>query len=731
MSSSSTQLTALFIGAMVLFAAGTSCLVYAVCRRLKCSPSESTLLTADDLVARQSINFHEDLLTDDELLHLWNCWHCDFANYRHKKHCALCGCAKRDSEKNGTSDAGDGTKALDALITSSQAPTVLSMSRGSAESRMVFSPNVPPSPSPSPEAPHTPFTPSASPSPSSSFSHVLTPSSASKAAVSPRLRRKEWQPVFNRLHQLVWSRQIDHDASSLASSTEALIAATSFVSRVDVSSKSQHCKLAIVPAEQTLVCSLPLDRSSRLSLSFDFDAENQSEETLSDEEAGFVAPSSIEETTAGLLEIHRLRSWSFPEKHRWFLQQTSDILNAHWGSPTMGSIDMTLVTPRDDDVLATAMRGLARVSEAHLRRPLRVAFENEPGVDAGGLVREWFGLVAAELLHERHGLFHAVHTSGGEGFPTTVDSGSGSLAYAINPKASLTVEDHLLYFRGFGRLVGKALLEGHLVPLPMTDVIFKHILGEPLSFADLIELDGHLARSLQLLWDAPSLDSDSTDGVEDGANTEVEADVYGLDFSVFHTALGTVDLKPNGRNIQVTQHNKREYVALFVQWHLALAEAKELGAIVAGVHDVLPARLLAPFDYAELRLLLCGLPVLDLQDWEAHTAVTGSMRKSKATQLTRWFWRVLHAMSERERERILQFATSSCRVPVHGFKALTTSDGRLCPFTLHWLPLTECAFPRAHTCFNRLDLPIYRCEQELDEALHLVAQMEVTGFSIQ
>lgn len=42
------------------------------------------------------------------------------------------------------------------------------------------------------------------------------------------------------------------------------------------------------------------------------------------------------------------------------------------------------------------------------------------------------------------------------------------------------------------------------------------------------------------------------------------------------------------------------------------AAGEELGAILQGSLDVLPIELLAPLDYAKLRLLLCCLPVLDL-----------------------------------------------------------------------------------------------------------------------
>jgi hypothetical protein len=39
--------------------------------------------------------------------------------------------------------------------------------------------------------------------------------------------------------------------------------------------------------------------------------------------------------------------------------------------------------------------------------------------------------------------------------------------------------------------------------------------------------------------------------------------------------------------------------------------------------------------------------------------------------------------------------------------------------------------PRSHTCFNKLDLPVYDSKEELDAYLSVVVNMEVTGFSME
>lgn len=74
----------------------------------------------------------------------------------------------------------------------------------------------------------------------------------------------------------------------------------------------------------------------------------------------------------------------------------------------------------------------------------------EPGVDAGGLEREWFMLVCRALFDPSTGLF-------------TPQVGNG--AFAINPSSGVANEMHLEYFRFTGRVsaggfLGVVVLDG-------------------------------------------------------------------------------------------------------------------------------------------------------------------------------------------------------------------------------------------------------------------------------
>ncbi|KAF0689770.1 hypothetical protein As57867_018725, partial [Aphanomyces stellatus] len=64
------------------------------------------------------------------------------------------------------------------------------------------------------------------------------------------------------------------------------------------------------------------------------------------------------------------------------------------------------------------------------------------------------------------------------------------------------------------------------------------------------------------------------------------------------------------------------------------------------------------------------------------------------------------------------------------FKGLTSYDGRLCPFSVKAISHVPGILPRAHACFNRIDLPLYPTKALMEEALLMLVQMDMSEFTI-
>ena len=80
---------------------------------------------------------------------------------------------------------------------------------------------------------------------------------------------------------------------------------------------------------------------------------------------------------------------------------------------------------------------------------------------------------------------------------------------------------------------------------------------------------------------------------------------------------------------------------------------------------------------------------------------------------------------------LILFVTGTPRLPVEGFASLKTTRGESARFTIEPVPYTKGTLPRAHTCFNRLDLPLYQSQIEMKTAIIYVLDNHAIGFGIE
>ncbi len=132
------------------------------------------------------------------------------------------------------------------------------------------------------------------------------------------------------------------------------------------------------------------------------------------------------------------------------------------------------------------------------------------------------------------------------------------------------------------------------------------------------------------------------------------------------------------------------------------------------------------FDARELELVLCGTVEIDLNDWKKYTDYRSGYHQLH--QVIVWFWQAVEKFDNEQKLKLLQFVTGTSSIPYEGFSALRGSNGPRKFCIERWG--TVDALPRAHTCFNRLDLPAYPSFDILFEKI-LLAIEETSGFSIQ
>lgn len=351
------------------------------------------------------------------------------------------------------------------------------------------------------------------------------------------------------------------------------------------------------------------------------------------------------------------------------------------------------------EIFEESYRSIMKLRPKDLRKRLMVKFRGEEGLDYGGVAREWLHLLSQQMLNPYYGLF--------------CYSREDNYTLHINPDSSVNPE-HLSYFHFVGRVMGLAVFHGHHLDGGFTLPFYKMLLNKPIILDDITNVDAELHRSLTWM-----LEND-TSGVIDTT------------FSVEHNAYGAIqvhDLKPDGRDIAVNEDNKREYVRLYVSYRFMRGTEQQFLSLQKGFHELIPANLLRPFDERELELLIGGICKIDVVDWQNNTRLKHCTADSPVVQ---WFWQIVESYSEELRARLLQFVTGSSRVPLQGFKALQGSTGASGPrlFTIHLIDAPFENLPKAHTCFNRLDLPPYPSYEKMCEKLTQAVE-ETCGFAVE
>lgn len=145
-------------------------------------------------------------------------------------------------------------------------------------------------------------------------------------------------------------------------------------------------------------------------------------------------------------------------------------------------------------------------------------------------LREFFFLLSHEMFNPFYCLFEY--------------SAHDNYTLQINPNSGVNPE-HLNYFKFIGRVVGLGIFHRRFLDAYFIVSFYKMILGKKIALQDLESVDAGLFRGLTWM-----LENDITGVIEDT-------------FSITEEHFGevvTVDLMPGGRDVEVTEDNKKDYV---------------------------------------------------------------------------------------------------------------------------------------------------------------------------
>jgi E3 ubiquitin-protein ligase HUWE1 len=261
---------------------------------------------------------------------------------------------------------------------------------------------------------------------------------------------------------------------------------------------------------------------------------------------------------------------------------------------------------------------------------------------------------------------------------------------AINPSWE-SIENAPQLFAFAGEVLAHAFACGERVPVNLVRSLRKQLLARKLALRDL----------------ALVLTPDDYKPFDELAKSDPKD--YGIFFvrAVEYTdgrAARTFELIPGGEDVEVTLANRDRYVQLVVEFVLEKAVEVPVREFVRGFLEVIPRDIIVKFDAEELDLMICGLPEINVDDLKANTRLLEGFTWESSPVI--WFFEMMEEASAEMRARVLAFATGSPQVPFDGFRGLKPH------FALGPGGGPE-HLPKAHTCFNILNLPPYESKEQL------------------
>ena len=359
-----------------------------------------------------------------------------------------------------------------------------------------------------------------------------------------------------------------------------------------------------------------------------------------------------------------------------------------------GTVYPELIQPYIDFDAAVINYIITLPTPQNLWQSTRVTFYQEPGIDLGGLRRQFITEMIKKFKSQ--GIFAQI--------PDTD-------RWQINPHfanfnfCTLASEPHDAShcFTNIGKVIAKILVvENETVDINFSKVILNSMAGyHPNSLVDLLALtkidDPDLFRSMMQVLSMPDPSS-----------------LY-LDFT---------DLLPNGSTIDVNAHNIYQYVQRNLEYSHFTSRKIPLEAFLAGFNALVPevAIQASNLNAADMNLFLRGIADLSLADLRAIVSfVDFSPVPPSYKDL---FWTAVEELNNEITtanfiDQLMIFWTGGTGIPAN-----QTSE----PLRIHLFNHSN-RLPVAHTCFNILDLWHYPSLTILKNKLRQAVELSA-GFGL-
>ena len=285
-----------------------------------------------------------------------------------------------------------------------------------------------------------------------------------------------------------------------------------------------------------------------------------------------------------------------------------------------------------------------------------------------------------------------------------------------SPRAAKYTAQRSLAYLCIGRIIGLCLLTAEIFPAPFTRHVFKHLMGkgdticwQDYAFMDPVGFES--LRKILLLAQEESSDNFNSLGL-----------TFQISLSNYESN-ELVDLVNNGSETPVTISNVEYYVKLYTEYRMKHVVRESLIDMHLGLSDVIPIKYFTNITPEDLRLMLNGCFSFNLDSLRRIVIVNNESKEDNksVSKFIKWFWCLVKGFSEKDKQDLLYFWTSSPKMP-----------SNICSYqpepSIHVRPPEEDYLPTANTCIARLYIPLYSTRSHLKSKMLLAIRTKTFGF---
>ena len=370
----------------------------------------------------------------------------------------------------------------------------------------------------------------------------------------------------------------------------------------------------------------------------------------------------------------------------------------------MKKIDLTLLRPPKPEGSAPFLA-------------FEIIFKGEYVVGEGGPYRQFFADMSTELQPSATSAGYADIFSTALHLlcptPNTVNKqGDAKDKYTLTPAAKSTTE--LLLYEFLGILMGCCMRTGVRFSLDLPAIIWKQIVGEPLTMGDLEEVDKSVVGMLQYI-------------IQPQLSPEEFNSVFTETFTALLSDMSSLELLPGGNSTPVTYERRKEYAELLLKARLAESEL-QCQAVRKGISFVVPLALLNFLTHQEIADLVCGRPNVDLEMLKRHARYGKGLNEN--SDRVKFLWEVLQELSEADKLKFIKFCWGQERLPAND-EEYERRQVRFMVKPSVRKGNEEQALPKADTCFFNLELPNYRTKETLKQKLLLAIHTDFLSMNAE